>query len=165
MNGKDRKKFFRRFLSVVLIIVGFVIAVSFFYYYLHQNYMDPSACACTLPINWILAILTSLGVLVGMATYYYLSGAFKEEKEELSEEARETLKFLGNDERKIVEELIDEDGAMQQSRIVKETGVDKVKVSRKLSKLEDRGIISKEDSGMSNLIRLKEPFVDLYVGS
>ena len=165
MNGEDRKKFFKRFLTVVLIIIAFVIAISFFYYYLHQNYMTPSACTCTLPINWILAILTSLGVLVGMATYYYLSGTFQEEKEELNEEARKTLKFLGNDEREIVEELIDSGGKMHQSDIVKETGIDKVKVSRKLSKLENKGIITKEDSGMSNLISLKEPFLDLYVSS
>jgi len=164
MNSDDRKRFFHRLVKVIMIIVAFVVAVSFIYIYLHERFMRMTdACLCGVPMRWILIILTSLGVLVGMFTYYYLMDSFKEEKESLTEGAEETLRFLDKETRKVMETIIDQDGEIHQSKIVEKTGLDRVKVSRKLSQLEDKGIIEKEKSGVSNLIKLKEPYKTLYI--
>lgn len=162
MNGN--KKFFKRLSIVVLTVVAFVITITSIYFFVHENFMNQETCSCTIPMTWVLVILTSLGVFVGMFTYYYLMESFEKEKEVLSEEIEKTLDFLDNDKKKIAGKLIENGGNMHQSRIVEETGMDKVKVSRTVSGLVDKDVVEKEDAGMSNLIRLKQPYRKLYLG-
>jgi len=64
------------------------------------------------------------------------------------------LKVMPEDERKIIELLMNEK-RMEQIYLVAESGLSKVKVSRTLSKLEQRGIIEKKPLGNTNLIKLK----------
>jgi hypothetical protein len=64
------------------------------------------------------------------------------------------LKILPQDERKIVELLLKEK-KMEQIYLVAESGLSKVKVSRLLAKLEQRGVIEKKPLGNTNLIKLK----------
>lgn len=63
------------------------------------------------------------------------------------------LKVLPEDERAIVEILVKEK-RMEQNLLVAESGLSKVKVSRTLSKLEQRNIIEKKPLGNTNLIKL-----------
>jgi hypothetical protein len=63
------------------------------------------------------------------------------------------LKVLPEDERAIVEILVKEK-RMEQNLLVAESGLSKVKVSRTLSKLEQRNIIEKKPMGNTNLIKL-----------
>lgn len=63
------------------------------------------------------------------------------------------LKVLPEDERIILELLIKE-GKMEQTYLVSESGLSKVKVSRTLSKLEQRKVIEKKPLGNTNLIKL-----------
>jgi uncharacterized membrane protein len=58
------------------------------------------------------------------------------------------LKVLPEDERAIIEILVKE------KRMEQESGLSKVKVSRTLSKLEQRNIIEKKPLGNTNLIKL-----------
>jgi len=64
------------------------------------------------------------------------------------------LKVLPEDERIIVELLVKEK-KMEQTHIVAESGLSKVKVSRVLSRLEQRKIIEKKPLGNTNLIKLR----------
>jgi hypothetical protein len=63
------------------------------------------------------------------------------------------LKVLPEDERAIIEILVKEK-RMEQNLLVAESGLSKVKVSRTLSKLEQRNIIEKKPFGNTNLIKL-----------
>ncbi|MFZ2455729.1 MAG: hypothetical protein WAX07_04575 [Candidatus Altiarchaeia archaeon] len=63
------------------------------------------------------------------------------------------LKVLPEDERAIIEILVKEK-RMEQNMLVAESGLSKVKVSRTLSKLEQRNIIEKKPLGNTNLIKL-----------
>lgn len=63
------------------------------------------------------------------------------------------LKVLPEDERAIVEILVKEK-RMEQNLLVAESGLSKVKVSRTLSKLEQRNIIEKKPLGNTNLVKL-----------
>jgi uncharacterized membrane protein len=69
-------------------------------------------------------------------------------------EIHRILKILPEDERIILELLVNEK-RMEQTYIVAESGLSKVKVSRVLSKLGQRGIIEKKPLGNTNLIKLK----------
>ena len=64
-----------------------------------------------------------------------------------------TLKVLPQDERVILEILLKEK-KIEQIYLVAESGLSKVKVSRLLAKLEQRGIILKKPLGNTNLIKL-----------
>lgn len=64
------------------------------------------------------------------------------------------LRVLPEDERIILELLVKEK-KMEQTYIVAESGLSKVRVSRTLSKLEQRKVIEKKALGNTNLIKLK----------
>lgn len=64
------------------------------------------------------------------------------------------LKVLPEDERIILELLVKEK-RMEQIYLVAESGLSKVKVSRVLSKLEQRGIVEKKPLGNTNLVKLR----------
>jgi uncharacterized membrane protein len=69
-------------------------------------------------------------------------------------QANEMLRILPSDERKLVEILLKE-RKIEQTYLVAESGLSKVKVSRLLAKLEQRGVIEKKPLGNTNLIILK----------
>lgn len=63
------------------------------------------------------------------------------------------LRLLPEDERLILKLLVKEK-KIEQTYLVAESGLSKVKVSRTLSKLEQRGVIEKKPLGNTNLIKL-----------
>jgi len=65
------------------------------------------------------------------------------------------LKILPEHERKIVELLLSKNGSLEQNRLVALTGINKVKMSRVLGDLEDRGVVSRTNLGNTKLIVLK----------
>ena len=66
------------------------------------------------------------------------------------------LSKLKEEEKKIYLLLLDNEGAMFQNEIVKTTGMNKVKVTRVLDKLEAKGLIIRRRRGMTNMIIIKE---------
>jgi hypothetical protein len=69
-------------------------------------------------------------------------------------QAYSMLRILPADERRIIELLL-KDKRMEQTYLVAESGLSKVKVSRLLSRLEQRGVVEKKPLGNTNLIKLK----------
>jgi uncharacterized membrane protein len=63
---------------------------------------------------------------------------------------------LSEEEKLIVDKLIDSEGSMLQSEIVEKTNYSKVKVTRILDKLEAKGMIERKRRGMTNLVVLKK---------
>lgn len=64
------------------------------------------------------------------------------------------LKVLPEDERAILQLLVREK-RMEQTYLVAESGLSKVKVSRVLSKLVERGVVEKRPLGNTNLIKIR----------
>lgn len=74
------------------------------------------------------------------------------------EQMERTIKLLGNsDERRLYETLVESGGATFQSELVERMGLNKVKVSRVLDRLEGRGLIERRRRGMTNMVILKCP--------
>lgn len=67
---------------------------------------------------------------------------------------QKVMKILPRDEGKIMGILIKKK-EIEQNKLVTLTGLTKVKVSRLLSNLEQRGVVEKKQSGYTNLIILK----------
>lgn len=66
------------------------------------------------------------------------------------------LPLLKTGERQAIEALRDAGGEMQQNKLVAKLGVSKVKVTRILDGLKQKGLISKERYGLTNTIKLEK---------
>ena len=64
---------------------------------------------------------------------------------------------LSDRQKKIMDLLIQKNRPLSQTAIQKELNIPKAAVSRNISSLELKGLVEKENIGMSNLIRLKKP--------
>jgi len=65
------------------------------------------------------------------------------------------LSGLADDERKVLEKIIESKGSIYQSDLLLKTGFTKVKISRILDKLEFKELIERKRRGMTNIIVLK----------
>jgi len=65
------------------------------------------------------------------------------------------LSALPVEEKKLLQLVINSQGAIFQSELVDKSGFDKVKVSRLLDRLEGQGIIERRRRGMTNIVLLK----------
>jgi uncharacterized membrane protein len=64
------------------------------------------------------------------------------------------LGVLEREERTVIKILLDNNGHIEQSYIVAMSGMNKVAVSRTISKLEQRGVVQKKQLGNTNMIIL-----------
>ncbi|MCK4883402.1 MAG: hypothetical protein KAS30_00895 [Candidatus Diapherotrites archaeon] len=64
------------------------------------------------------------------------------------------MKVLPSDERTIIKILLANDNKIEQNHLVVLSGMNKVKISRIISKLQSRGVVEKRNIGNTNLIFL-----------
>jgi hypothetical protein len=65
------------------------------------------------------------------------------------------MKDLDDDEKAVLEKVIEAEGSIFQSALIEKTGYSKVKVTRMLDKLEGKEIVERKRRGMTNIIILK----------
>jgi len=127
-------------LGIAIIAVfglGILFAVLNGYYI--QDYGEP----IPMMVYGMTAVSMGVGALLVMLFQWKIS----------QKQLYRILKILPEDERAIVEILVKEK-RMEQNLLVAESGLSKVKVSRTLSKLEQRNLIEKKPMGNTNLIKL-----------
>ncbi len=160
-KNKNTNENLQNILLAVALIIGFVFIVSISIYIIKEKYGLTCACKVSLPI--LIAVLTSLGVFVGILTYYFLSKAFSKEKNEIYENIEKTLNFLNHDEKTIILAIIDNNGEITQSKLSNVTKIDAVRLYRKLSSLVSKNILHKKKKGMTNQIVLNDDFRELFI--
>ena len=79
----------------------------------------------------------------------------KENKVIRKEDYRNILDNLDEDGKKVFEEVIESKGEIFQSKLVEKIGLNKVKITRILDKLEGKGLIERKRRGMTNVVILK----------
>ena len=146
----------RKIAIVIILITGFIFAVSFSTLYAQTHIVEGTACQCTLPIPILIPTFSSLGILVGSFVYYTMFSRLRESERKCIKDTKVLLEMLPADERKIVEKIIENKGEVFQSRLSSTFG--KVKTFRILENLKRRGIILKESYGKTNKIKLNEKF-------
>ncbi|MFO7793704.1 MAG: winged helix-turn-helix transcriptional regulator [Candidatus Nanohaloarchaea archaeon] len=161
LRAIDVERFLHSNVKVISFVFVYILLSTAGFYYAHGLVSAP-VCNCTLPLTWIVALMSTTGVIVGMAVYIYMKKSIIPESIS-PEEVRETIRFLPGDQRKIVEALIERGGEISQSELPDETGLSKVKVSRKLKDLERQKIIHREENGMTNKVVLEEKFEDILL--
>jgi len=104
------------------------------------------------PLSFLLFFLATLASSVGVV--YFLIMPEIQNKGIIADESEDILSFLLPDEKKIVDILIKHDGEYLQKLISKEAGFTRVKTHRVVVRLAQRGIVSLEKRGNTNIIRL-----------
>ncbi|PIZ50697.1 hypothetical protein COY27_06305 [Candidatus Woesearchaeota archaeon CG_4_10_14_0_2_um_filter_33_13] len=109
--------------------------------------------------------LMSLLFLVGAFIFFFMKEEtitkeihtiHKEKSTEItSDKKKEIIENADEEEKMILNLLLNNQGSVYQSDVIKETKLTKVKVTRILDKLEGKGIIERKRRGMTNVIILK----------
>ena len=124
---------------------------------LHQSCnLDTSVCPFVgFPIQSVLGYVIDIALLI-TGIFFFIYSRHGEQKQKTSTAQKQTnIKSLSEEEKKIYE-IILQSGASFQSDIVEKSGINKVKVSRMLDKLEGKGLVERRRRGMSNVIVPKQ---------
>lgn len=102
--------------------------------------------------------LIGLLVLIGlMVTFFIKEKKLPPDTKKVltEEEKKHKLQHLDEEEKKVMELLINNQGSMYQSDVMKETQLSKVKITRILDKLEGKMLLERKRRGMTNIVILK----------
>ncbi len=155
MMKRKKKETINPIILAISVITLFVFIISFAVFYAKETFSP--VCGCTLPIWVILISIASFGMFTGSLVYYLLNKNVLDlliDVNKTEKPINKLLNFLEGDEKNILEFIINNSGEVNQSRISKELDTDRVKTSRVISKLEKKGIVKKEEKGMTNRITL-----------
>jgi len=140
----------KRIMLTTAILASFVLIISLISLYVEMSIQSGNVCGCVIPIYLFIPISASLGLLVGSSIYYLILST----KEVRERDWSIIAKLLDEEERRVLEEIV-EKGEITQARIVKNTGLSRVKVHRILKKFERNGLIEKVRERKVNIIKLK----------
>jgi uncharacterized membrane protein len=105
-------------------------------------------------------LLVVCSFCIGSASFYLYYNAelarMPFRTEPLDEKYRAIIGLLKEDERRVMTELIRAKGELLQNALVEKLNVSKVKATRILARLEQKGLITKERHGFTNKIILKK---------
>lgn len=159
-----------RTMAGILAIVLILFAVAVFFY--NQTLNNLAAGTCTdagsnCPHEKIVetqniviaALILVIGTIVVWIFYQLyakkLSPHATEQKTAPKEQKKIDATALDSDEKKVLEVVQAGSGSAFQSEIVGKLGYTKVKVSRILDKMEQKGLVERKRRGMANLVVLK----------
>ena len=159
---RQRRQTLLRLWLIIAIITGFGIVLFFVINYVNEVMLCDINCAVRNDVAIALVLSGLVGVFVGSITFYFISDKYERKIVQLHSDASASLRFLDVDERKIIKELIDADGNRTQSELVLNTEINRVKLSRLLQRLVEKGLITKSQQGMTNNISLDKEILSVF---
>lgn len=126
-----------------------------------ENLMASKPAERTFKVYYFLPFVSFFSLILGAVIFYLMSSKIENTNEKLKKNTKIVLRFLSNDEKKVVEKLIDNQGRVSQSKLSYLPGLNKVKSHRLLKNLEQKGVISKEKLGKINEIILNKDIYDV----
>ena len=152
----------RNLLLILSVFLFFIIFLTWALFYIQKNYTIEVTCNTRIPFGLFIAIVISVSVASGaIVSLFYLLG-LRKKRELIRRDALITLKFLDKDEALIIKELIKNNGESLQSKLVKQTGLTRVRVTRALKKLEEKGVIKRKRMGKENKVLLLQELKELF---
>jgi hypothetical protein len=153
------------------ILIGIAVALFFILSFMVNNILQlqtllATATGCTLPDSVCpyknnIPIPAVLGYIVdvsiaGLGVFLLFN---RKQTERMTMESREKWrkleKGLGGEEKKVYGLIGESGGFIFQNELVEKSGMNKVKVTRVLDKLETRGLVERKRRGMANVVVLK----------
>lgn len=148
---------------IIGVLTGFIIIVFFIVNYLNSSIICDLECNKRHQIYLMLGLISLCAMFIGSLTYHFISERYEKKIIQIHKDATTTLKFLEPDQRQIITLLINNIGSMTQSEIVTKTKLTRVKISRILKKISNKGLIIITQDGMTNQIKLNNELIDLFV--
>lgn len=145
----------KRDIILLIGLASFVIFVISLTLLLGEKF-EVKSCGCPKMVsNNFVYLFIILSIIFVASLVYYLFSLKIDAKEKVINKNIELLyKILDKDEKKVLDKIIKQKGQIEQSKISEELG--KLKVHRTLKKLEQKGIITIEKKGRTNIIKLNE---------
>ena len=166
------------YITVIISLIIFFFGIS-----LTSRFMSMNDTACSsvcgkdfpfcpynhqVPLESVFLLFTSL-VLVALGVYLIVypdkkdreetkASERKEEipkKEEPNYKREELLETLSEDERRVLDIILESNG-IYQSQLIEKTGFSRVRITRILDKLEAKDIVERKRRGMTNFVTLKK---------
>jgi len=163
---KSIKNPFIKLWLIIGIISGFGTITFFVITYLQKKVLCDMNCTQSDAVVGALILIGLFGLFIGSLTYYFMSE--KKEKDIskintiINKDLNYTLNFLETNQRKIINAIIKNNGEILQSKLVLETKLTRVMISRIIKELEEKELIIKEQSGMTNKIKLNKNLKMLF---
>jgi hypothetical protein len=128
---------------VIALLVVFLLGISFAV--LNGYYFAQSGESLPIIVYGVSFLSILIGAFVVLLFQWRINRA----------QLERILGVLENEERTIIKILLDNRGHIEQTYIVALSGMNKVVVSRSITKLEQRGVVEKRPLGNTNMILLK----------
>ena len=132
-------------LNRLVISFGLIFVLGVMFAFLNGYYVEESGD----PLPVIVYIISIVSIAIG--AIIILMFQWKINKLQL----KSVLKILPKEEGEVIECLIEHNNRLEQNHIVAYTGYNKVRISRILTKYEQKGLIEKRNVGNTNLVILK----------
>lgn len=156
-----KNKFIQLWL-IIGIVTGFAAVLFFVITYLNNEVFCDMGCRVKNEVTIAIITLSLVGVFVGSLTYYFISEKYEKKIGKIHKDVSATYRFLDNEQREIIKNIVDEGGTITQSNLVKKTKLSRVKISRCLKHLKEKQIIGKSKEGMTNSVVLSKDFQELF---
>ena len=149
----------RRQITLGIVIVSvfiFLVTVLVFVYALYsEGQQVPGFLQPFIQYHIQFMVLMGVfGVSSGLVVYSILNATIEKQEKAAKTNMGIIMRFLGEDERNILDLLSSKGGMTTQSEISRLPGMSRLKAHRVVRKLEDRGIVHVEKNGKINMIRL-----------
>jgi len=160
--------------NVGFLIIGISLVIGFIIFIFNSALKKIAGATCdmgptctmydTLSIQtWITVAIAFLVLVIGIFL------VFSKESErviirkirpfgklEIKKFDKKSLNKLDNEEKKVMNIILENKGSMFQSGIVEKTGFNKVKTTRILDSLEAQGLVERRRRGMTNIVMLRK---------
>jgi uncharacterized membrane protein len=93
------------------------------------------------------------GIMIGALVFFFMTSKLESKEKSLKTNSAVLLSFLSQDEKKLVNALIENNGRVLQAEVTRLPGMTKVKSHRVVQRLIDRGVIEKDRVGKTNVVR------------
>jgi len=120
-------------------------------YYIQEKQLNQT------PIfSYLFPFFSFAGILIGLLVFYIMSLDIEKNEKKDKKIHSSLLRYLPPDERLVMQEILENNGRVNQYEISRLPGMNKVKSHRAIEKLVQRGVVKKESIGKINRIVLVE---------
>ncbi len=152
-------------LAIIIISLLLLIVFAISSYYSSQHMLEVMQFSCPLGAHVItvydlIPLVATVGLLIGAGIYYLMAERVEVKEMYMKQNTDLLLRFLGDDERKVVSRLLESGGTIPQVEITRIAGLSKVKAHRIVKRLAGRGIVRVERHAKANVVTLAKEVME-----
>ena len=102
----------------------------------------------------LVPVFVLAGIVIGAVIFFFMSSKLDNKQKDIQRVTETLVQFLNQDEKIIVEKILENNGKIFQSEISRIEGIGKLKSHRVLQRLSDRKVIEIEAHGKTNIVKL-----------